>query len=389
MSASCPWRIGGDPAPLLRRPAASARRRTAAARARTSASRQSSRNIATAGGEHRGHVGDDRGGGARDDALHAADVVRDPRLDLACPGAREEGEREALEVAVDLPPAGRASPAGRRCSRAASGRRRARRWRPRSRSSRRPGPRAARCSARGSPGRAPRAAGTARPSRAPPRSGSGPGPTPRRQPVGPKEPEQPAAVQPRRRSSRGLSTAPRPGARAVAGVGGEPDQQGREAARRSAALSGPSSSLLGAPRSPRAARFTAPPPVRGQLDEVAAPVGRVRRARTSSPSVLELVEQGHQVARIDPQRAAPAPAGRRPGASRWCRTANSWPPQPALAEARPSRQARGAARGGRSAVRTRRRAVASAGFGAQSAVVSRLGSHVAANHLYHHNCSLL
>ena len=53
------------------------------------------------GGDHRGDVGDDRGGGGGDDALDAADVVGDPRLDLARASAREEGEREALEVAVD------------------------------------------------------------------------------------------------------------------------------------------------------------------------------------------------------------------------------------------------------------------------------------------------
>ena len=52
--------------------------------------------------QHGRHVRDDRGRGARDDVLHAADVVGDPRLDLARAGAREEGEREPLEVAVDL-----------------------------------------------------------------------------------------------------------------------------------------------------------------------------------------------------------------------------------------------------------------------------------------------
>ncbi len=37
----------------------------------------------------------------RDDVLNAADVVRDPRLDLAGPRAREECEREALQVPED------------------------------------------------------------------------------------------------------------------------------------------------------------------------------------------------------------------------------------------------------------------------------------------------
>ena len=52
-------------------------------------------------GDDRGQVGDDRGRGGRHDVLHAADVVGDPRLDLARPRAREEGERQALEVPVD------------------------------------------------------------------------------------------------------------------------------------------------------------------------------------------------------------------------------------------------------------------------------------------------
>ena len=40
--------------------------------------------------------------------LHAADVVGDARLDLAGARAREEREREPLQVAVDRPRAGRA-----------------------------------------------------------------------------------------------------------------------------------------------------------------------------------------------------------------------------------------------------------------------------------------
>ncbi len=67
-----------------------------------SASRQSSRTHRDDGRQHGRHVRDDRGRGARDDGLHAADVVGDPRLDLAGARAREEGEREPLEVAVDL-----------------------------------------------------------------------------------------------------------------------------------------------------------------------------------------------------------------------------------------------------------------------------------------------
>ena len=37
----------------------------------------------------------------RDDLLHAADVVRDPRLHVAGAGAGEEGQREPLQVLVD------------------------------------------------------------------------------------------------------------------------------------------------------------------------------------------------------------------------------------------------------------------------------------------------
>ena len=58
--------------------------------------------------QHADHRRDDRRqarrdarGGVRDDVLHAADVVVDPRLHLARAGAREEGEREALQVAED------------------------------------------------------------------------------------------------------------------------------------------------------------------------------------------------------------------------------------------------------------------------------------------------
>ena len=51
--------------------------------------------------DHRRRVRDDRRGGARDDALDAADVVRDARLHLAGARAREEREREPLQVAED------------------------------------------------------------------------------------------------------------------------------------------------------------------------------------------------------------------------------------------------------------------------------------------------
>ncbi len=54
------------------------------------------------GRDDRGDVRDDRGRGRRHDRLDAADVVRDARLDLARARAREEGEREPLQMAVDL-----------------------------------------------------------------------------------------------------------------------------------------------------------------------------------------------------------------------------------------------------------------------------------------------
>ena len=44
----------------------------------------------------------DRGGRRGDDRLHAADVVDDPRLDLAAAGAGEEADRLALQVAEEV-----------------------------------------------------------------------------------------------------------------------------------------------------------------------------------------------------------------------------------------------------------------------------------------------
>jgi hypothetical protein len=59
------------------------------------------REHATIVGQDRGDVGDDRGRRRGDDVLHAADVVGDARLHLAGARAREEGQRQALQVAVD------------------------------------------------------------------------------------------------------------------------------------------------------------------------------------------------------------------------------------------------------------------------------------------------
>ena len=51
--------------------------------------------------DHGGHVREDGRRGRRDDVLDPADVVRDPALHLARARAREEREREPLQVAVD------------------------------------------------------------------------------------------------------------------------------------------------------------------------------------------------------------------------------------------------------------------------------------------------
>ena len=66
------------------------------------ARRQSSRNIATTVATTVVTLETIEVAVERDDGLHAADVVGDARLDLARAGAGEEGEREALQVAVDL-----------------------------------------------------------------------------------------------------------------------------------------------------------------------------------------------------------------------------------------------------------------------------------------------
>ena len=141
-------------------------------REREAARRQSSANIATIVGQHRGDVGDDRGRRRGDDVLHAADVVGDPRLHLARAGAREERERQALQVAVDRGAqvvhdalADEVGEPRLRHAEDAGGDRRSRSSRARARS-------AAACPSRGSPGRGPRAAGTARSCSARPRARS-------------------------------------------------------------------------------------------------------------------------------------------------------------------------------------------------------------------------
>ena len=66
-----------------------------------SASCQLSSSMPTIVAIDRRHVRGDRRRRVRDDALDAADVVRDPRLHLAGARAREEREREPLQVAED------------------------------------------------------------------------------------------------------------------------------------------------------------------------------------------------------------------------------------------------------------------------------------------------
>ena len=73
-----------------------------------SASRQSRHDQRDGRGEHGRHVRRDRGRGRGDDGVDAADVVGDAALHLAGARAREERERQALQVAVDGRRAGRA-----------------------------------------------------------------------------------------------------------------------------------------------------------------------------------------------------------------------------------------------------------------------------------------
>ena len=101
--------------------------------------------------------------------LHAADVVGDARLDLAGARAREEREREPLQVPVDLRAQVVHHALADEVGEPRLRRRRARRWRSRWRSSRRPASAAGRGPSPGSPRRGCPAAGTARSSPALPR----------------------------------------------------------------------------------------------------------------------------------------------------------------------------------------------------------------------------
>ena len=100
MSAMRPWRVAAMRLRSWPTRRVSQTKNGSSASEKT-ARRQSSATIATSGGDHGRHVGDDRGRGGRHHVLHAADVVGDARLHLARARAREEGERQALEVAVD------------------------------------------------------------------------------------------------------------------------------------------------------------------------------------------------------------------------------------------------------------------------------------------------
>jgi len=82
-------------------------------------------------------------------------------------------------------------------------------------------------------------------------------------------------------------------------VGGESDQQRLEVtpllrAQRLEQLA------LGAPRR-QAGSLHGPAAIGGELDAVSSPVGCVRRA-SQEPAFLELIQQRHEVAGLDPQR---------------------------------------------------------------------------------------
>jgi hypothetical protein len=113
-------------------------------------------------------------------------------------------------------------------------------------------------------------------------------------------------------------------------MGGEPDQEGAELAALAVAER-PEHLALGAPRSLAGSLHGAPSPPR-QLDAVTAPVRRIRQAGQKTP-LLELVEQGHQVARLDPKRERQLALGDRPLRVEVVENCELGPPQPAVAEA--------------------------------------------------------
>ena len=144
-----------------------------------------------------------------------------------------------------------------------------------------------------------------------PRSGSGRGPTPRRQPVGAKEPEQPRRSSPSTRAvglSTGLARARRRSQVWAVSRTSMPRNSRRSlGAERSEQLA------LGPPRSPRGLAFTSRAwPCRGQLDQVPAPVGRVAERERQSPRSSSASSSADEVARLDAQRHRQVPLGDRP-----------------------------------------------------------------------------
>ena len=110
--------------------------------------------------------------------------------------------------------------------------------------------------------------------------------------------------------------------------------------RRSAALSGPSSSLSARLVASRAA--SRPGGLRRELDAVSAPVGWVgERPRARVPRAGRAAPRGCWAGSAAPRQVS---LGDRPCASRWWRTANSGHRRPLSVRLRPSRQAEARAR---------------------------------------------
>jgi len=113
-------------------------------------------------------------------------------------------------------------------------------------------------------------------------------------------------------------------------VGRKPDQEGAELATLAIA-EWPEQLVLGAPG--RLARsLHCPPPVRRQLDAVTSSVGRIRGAG-QKPPVLELVQEGDQVAGLDPKLEGQVTLRDRTLRVQMVQNRELGPSQPALAEA--------------------------------------------------------
>jgi hypothetical protein len=90
---------------------------------------------------------------------------------------------------------------------------------------------------------------------------------------------------------------------------------------------------LGAPGR-HASPLDGSPAVNGQLHAMAAPVRRIRRPR-QKVALLELIEQGDQVARLDPQRLRQIALGDGPLRIEMVEDRELGPPQAAIAKASP------------------------------------------------------